>query len=109
MQAKLHGPHRRTLDAIFKHPIARNLTWREVRSMLDSMDDVVQEQSGQTLKLSRNGRTVTLHPPLQKDFSDVQELMDLRRFLETSLPVPQPRATAAAGSAGAGLHVLVVI
>ena len=102
MQSELHGAHRRTFDAIFQHPISRNLTWREVRSMLDSMSDVVQDEHGQTLKLSRNGRTVTLHPPLQKNVSDMQELMGLRRFLEGSnLPVPQPHA--------AGGHLLVVI
>jgi hypothetical protein len=103
MLTELHGAHRRTFDAIFQHPISRNLTWREVRSMLDAMSDVLQHEHGQTLKLSRNGRTVVLHPPLQKNVSDVQELMHLRRFLEgsSSLPVPQPRAP--------GVHLLVVI
>jgi hypothetical protein len=102
MQTQLHGAHRRTFDAIFQHPIARNLSWREVRSMLDSMSDIVQDETGRALKLSRNGRTVVLHSPMQKHVSDVQELMDLRRFLEGSiLPFPQPRA--------AGAHLLVVI
>jgi hypothetical protein len=70
--------------------------------MLDSMSDVVQDINGRALKLSRNGRMVILHRPDKKNFSDVQQLMELRRFLEGStLPVPQPRA--------AGLHLLVVI
>jgi len=70
--------------------------------MLDSMTDIAQEESGQTLKLSRHGRTVTLHRPLQKNMSDLQELMDLRRFLQGSnLPASQPRV--------AGVHLLVVI
>ena len=102
MQTQLHGPQQRTFDAIFHHPISRNLTWREVCSMLDAMNDVVQDVNGSALKLSRNGRMVILHRPVQKNFSDVQQLMGLRRFLEGStLPVPQPRAD--------GVHLLVVI
>ncbi len=70
--------------------------------MLDAMSDIALDESGRSLKLSRNGRTVTLHPPLQKNVSDMQELMDLRRFLEESNVSP-PQALAA------GVHLLVVI
>src|SRR5438045_1603681 len=102
METQLQGAHQRTFDAVFQHPIARNLAWRDVCSMLDAMTDVAQEEHDGTLKISRNGRMLMLHRPLRKNMSDVQELMDLRRFLEQSnLPVPQPRA--------AGLHLLVVI
>jgi hypothetical protein len=103
METQLHGTHQRTFDAIFQHPVARNLTWREVCSMLDSMSDLAQEVNGRALKLTRNGRTVILHRPEKKGFSDVQQVMGLRRFLEASiLPVPQPRAAA-------GIHLLVAI
>jgi hypothetical protein len=102
METQLQGSHQRTFDAVFQHPIARNLAWRDVCSMLDAMTDVVQEKHDATLKVSRNGRMLLLHRPLRKNISDVQELMDLRRFLEQSiLPSPQPRA--------AGVHLLVVI
>jgi len=102
METQLQGAHQRTFDAVFQHPIARNLTWRDVCSMLDAMTDVVQEKHDDTLKVSRNGRVLVLHRPVRKNVSDVQELMDLRRFLEQSvLPVPQPRPQ--------GTHLLVVI
>ena len=102
MKTQLQGAHQRTFDAVFAHPIARNLAWRDVCSMLEAMTDVVQEEHEGTLKVSRNGRMVLLHRPTRKNMSDVQELMDLRRFLEHSvLPVPQPRAV--------GVHLLVVI
>ncbi len=70
--------------------------------MLDAMSDVAQDADGRTLKLSRNGRSLVLHPPMQKNMSDIEELMGLRHFLEGSaLPVPQPREP--------GVHLLVVI
>lgn len=102
MQTQLHGAQQRTFDAIFQHPIARNLTWREVCSMLDSMSDIVQEINDRAVKLSCNGQTFILHHPLQKNISDVQQLMGLRHFLESlSLPISHPQS--------AGLHLLVVI
>jgi hypothetical protein len=102
METELRGAHQRTFDAVFQHPIARNLAWRDVCSMLDAMSDVVQEEKDGAIKVSRNGRMVMLHRPLRKNIADTEELMDLRRFLEQSiLPVPKPRA--------AGVHLLVVI
>ncbi len=103
METQLQGSHRRTFDAIFQHPVARNLAWRDVRTMLEAMTGVVlREEHEGTLRVSRNGRTLLLHRPPRKHISDVQELMDLRRFLEQSASaVPQPCAH--------GLHLLVVI
>lgn len=70
--------------------------------MLDSMSDIVQEINDRAVKLSCSGQTFILHRPLQKNISDVQQLMGLRHFLESlSLPISHPQS--------AGLHLLVVI
>lgn len=101
MDAQLLGSHRSTYDAIFQHPIARNLQWRDVRSLLSSVASVLEEPNG-NLKYSRNGQTLTVHPPRRKDFDDVEELMRIRHFLDRS----------GAGSQEAvaeGVHLLVVI
>jgi len=101
MDPQLMGSHRSTYDAVFQHPVARNLQWRDVHSMLAAFASVVEEPNG-NLKFSRNGQTLTVHPPRRKDFSDVQELMRIRQFLERS----------GAGSQEAvaeGAHLLVVI
>ena len=34
MNTKLSRSHRHTYDAVFQHPVARNLDWKDVRSML---------------------------------------------------------------------------
>jgi hypothetical protein len=104
METQLTGSHRTTYDAVFQHPIARNLTWRDVVSMLGALEGTAQEEHRETLKVERNGRTVVLHQPSRKNITDVQEVMNLRRFLEQSQaaqPQPQP--------ASAGAHLLVVI
>ena len=69
--------------------------------MLAALADVDEEQNG-NLKVTRNGQTLVLHPPLRKAFSDIQALMSIRHFLERS-------DVAAPETAAPGTHLLVVI
>ena len=101
MEAKLLGTHKSTYDAVFQHPIARNLQWRDIRSMLNALADETQEHTG-NLKFTRNGQTLTIHPPQRKDFSDIHELMQIRGFLEKSAEPTKPPIAA-------GVHLLVII
>ncbi len=96
------GTHQGTYDAVFQHPISRNLQWRDVKAMLSSVADAVEEEHNGNFKFKKNGQTLVVHPPRRKDFSDVEELMAIRHFLErSSAPVPSEPAI--------GLHLLVVI
>jgi hypothetical protein len=103
MQTQMSGNHQSTYDAVFRHPIARNLQWRDIRSMLVAMTDVTEEEHDGNVKFTRNRHTLTIHPPQRKDFSDVQELMKIRHFLE------QSGAPVEAAPTSAGAHLLVVI
>jgi hypothetical protein len=105
MRTQTPGNHQGTRDAVFQHPIARNLQWRDVRSMLAALSDMTEEQ-GENCKFTRNGHTLTVHPPRRKDFSDVQELMQIRHFLERSDMRPDDVPDAAVAE---GVHLLVVI
>jgi hypothetical protein len=71
--------------------------------MLDALA-VVEEGNGGALKFTRNGHTLIVYPPRRKDFSDVQAMMDIRRFLEASGATPAPKTAATDGE-----HLLVVI
>jgi hypothetical protein len=102
MKIDFTGSHQTTYDAVFQHPISRNLSWRDVRSMLAAMPGMTESEHEKTLKVSRNGHSLVLHQPLRKNFDDVRELMNLRRFLEES-------ETAQPSPAVAGVHLLVVI
>ncbi len=100
MNTQLSGPHQITYEAVFQHPVSRNLQWRDVRSMLAALADTTEDRD-ETVKFTRNGKTLLVHPPKRKDFSDVHELMKIRSFLEQS-EAPEPKAAG-------GLHLLVVI
>jgi hypothetical protein len=88
-------------DAIFRHPIARDLDRRDVNGMLGALADVTEEHNG-NLKVTRNGQTLVLHVSQDKNISTMEELMQIRHFLEHS------DHTAAAALAD-GHHILVVI
>jgi len=94
------GSHQKTYDAVFQHPIARNLQWRDVRSMLVALADTSDEPNG-NLKITLNNHTLVVHPPIRKDFSDIQELMKIRHFLQ--------QTGAVVAQSAEGTHLLVVI
>ena len=102
MEIPTLGIHQSTSDADFQHPIARNLQWHDVRSMLGSLAETTEEPNGNT-KFSRNGQTLTVHPSRHKDVSDIEEMMQIRHFLERSAPPATPT------TAPADAHILVVI
>lgn len=83
MITQLHGLHRKTYDALFRDPVARNLEWQEVRSMLVALADAVEEDSD-FVRIKRNGKTLVLHRPQSGGFEDVETLMQVRCFLERS-------------------------
>lgn len=101
MTTETVGIHQATYDAVFQHPVARNLQWRDVKTMLESIAEMTEEHSG-NVKFSRNGQTLTVHPSKHKDVSDIEEMMKIRHFLDKS-SAPEQAAT------GDGKHLLVVI
>ena len=101
MTTQLITSHRSTYDAIFQHPAARNLHWRDVRSLLAALAEVVDASNG-SMKVTRGEQTLILHPARDKDVAEVKELMEIRHFLErTGADSPVVAAE--------GAHLLVVI
>jgi hypothetical protein len=97
----LTGSHLRTYNAIFQHPISHNLEWRNVRSLLDHLAEVVEQPNG-NLRVARNGQSMVLRTPRTKDVAEMEEVMELRHFLERSDKAPVKSSAAEA-------HWLVVI
>jgi hypothetical protein len=97
----LTGSHLRTYNAIFQHPVSHNLEWRNVRSLFNHIAEVAEQPNG-NLRVTRNGQSMVLHTPRTKDVAEVEELMELRHFLERSAKAPAP-------SAVDGSHWLLVI
>jgi hypothetical protein len=101
MESQLTGSHRHAYDALFQHPVARNLQWRDVWSMLGVVAQAVVGQNG-NLKVTRNGQTLVLHRPRGKDLTDAKEVSQIRNFLERSV-------ASAPAAPTAGSHLMVVL
>jgi hypothetical protein len=80
MEAHLSSSHRDTVERIFSQPPNRNIAWREVVSLLETIGTVTHEHNGK-LKVSLGAETEVFPAAHDKDV-DVQILVDLRRMLK---------------------------
>jgi hypothetical protein len=99
--ASLTGTQQRTYQRIFQHPVSHILAWHEVFRMFRHLGQVEEEHNG-GVKLTRNGQSLTLHPHRPKDTAEIEEIMAVRHFLE-STEAPGPAAESAKP------HLLLVI
>lgn len=80
----------RTIDAIFRHPVANNLAWRDVVAMFDALGEVTEKRDGKfTFKVGAAHFTVKKPHDHHLAGADV---IDLRHFLLKSGCSPSPAA-----------------
>jgi hypothetical protein len=121
----LSGSNRRTLDAIFAHPLAHNLGWNDVVSLLDKIGQTEERENGgisitmagQNHLVGENHAVGEDHPTGQhhlmlkrhtKDLTPLQ-LVALRRFMiEAGWAAGQPPETAPAEPPEKPLLMVVV-
>jgi hypothetical protein len=101
MKLSLTTAHQLTYDTIFGHPVAPNLAWRDVRSLLENLGHVAVQPNGH-LRVTCNGQSMVLHPAQDHSITSLDEQKLLRHFLakvtnETAAPPTS------------GTHLLVVI
>jgi hypothetical protein len=70
----------RTLEAIFRHPVARNLAWSDALHLIEGLGSVRQEPNGRLLFAINEHRDV-FHQPHDKELT-ADEIAHLRKFLE---------------------------
>jgi hypothetical protein len=71
---------RRTLEALFRHPVPRNLAWSDALHLIERLGSVRQEHNGRLLLAIGEQRHV-LHEPHEKELN-AEEVQQLRKFLE---------------------------
>ena len=92
LPSNMSGAYLRTYEKIFQHPVSHNLGWRELRSLFSHLGQLTEESNGH-FKFIRNGHTLALHRPQSKDIADIDDLMAIRHFLQSSdtdLPPVKP-------------------
>jgi hypothetical protein len=76
----ISGSHRRALDAIFRHPLAHYLEWREVLSLIAHIG-TVEERSGDEVLFSVNGEHQFMRRPHHSKDLTGPDVMALRHLL----------------------------
>ena len=77
--SSLKGAHRRTLEAIFRHPSAHNLAWNDVLGLIGSIGET-HEKANSTFVFEIAGNRYLMRKPHTKDLTN-DEVTDLRHFL----------------------------
>lgn len=75
------------LRKVFAHPVAHNLTWHEVHTLLDAVGELVEEHNG-SWKVTIGGQPEVYRPNHGKDLN-TQQVLDLRRSLTAAGIEPQ--------------------
>jgi hypothetical protein len=70
---------RRTLAAIFRHPVAHNLSWMDALRLVTHLGSAIETADGK-YSLTINGKHLIFHRPHGKHF-DAGETAELRRYL----------------------------
>ena len=70
------------LRRIFQHPASHNLEWSDVIALINHLGTVEYMENGH-VTFTVNGVSENFHPEKdKKDVSEVQEVLDIRRFLQ---------------------------
>jgi hypothetical protein len=73
---------RRTLEAIFHHPVPHNLSWMDTLRLLSHLGSADEKADGK-YSLMINGRHLIFHKPHTKHL-DAREITDLRHYLSSA-------------------------
>ena len=105
--AQSTGAEQRTLAAIFRHPLAHNLAWREVASLFAAIGSIDERHSGEFV-LTAGDQTHVMKKPHHKDLTG-DDVMELRRFLARAGWSPEAKPSLDADAAAPDPAFVVVI
>jgi hypothetical protein len=107
LNAGLTGVDRRTLDAIFRHPLSHNLSWREVVGLFAVIGGVEERHNGEFV-LRAGDETLAMKRPHTKHLTG-SDVMGLRHFLDRNGWSPVAPAKPRADPKAPDLGLVVVI
>ena len=105
--SSLTGSHRRTLEAIFRHPSSYNLEWNDIVGLIGAIGDV-HEQSNGTFVFEVAGKRHLMRKPHTKDLMS-NEVIDLRHFLTQAGCSPEHPSEAVTHPDAVAPDLLIVV
>jgi hypothetical protein len=74
--------HRKTLEAIFRNPVPKNLEWRKVEALFQALGCEVIEGSGSRVAFRRNDIRADFHRPHPQKEAKPYQVKAAKEFLE---------------------------
>lgn len=81
---KLRSKHRRTLAAIYAHPIRADVAWSDVEALLLALGAEISEGRGSRVRIHLCGVRAVFHRPHPKRETDMGSLRSMRKFLKAA-------------------------
>jgi hypothetical protein len=91
--ASITGSHRRTLDAIFRHPSPHNLEWKDVVALIEKIGES-REEADNKFVFEVAGKRHHIRKPHTKDLTS-DAVIEIRHFLMDAEFSPVPSEAAA--------------
>ena len=76
--------HRKTLDDIFSIPIKANIGWRDIESLLVSLDAEIKDGRGSRVRIKLNGVWAVFHRPHPQKETDKGAVKAMREFFNAA-------------------------
>jgi hypothetical protein len=73
--------HQKTLNNIFKSPVASNILWKDIEKMLLSFGAEITEGNGSRIRIYLNGIRAVFHRPHPRKETNKGAVISMRKFL----------------------------
>ena len=77
----MNSSQKKTLLALFKHPVPSNLEWRRIESLFDALGARRIEGDGSRVRFVLNGMLASFHRPHPNKEAKPYQIKDARDFL----------------------------
>lgn len=74
--------HRRTLHAIYAHPVSANLPWREIEALFKALGADISEREGSRVAVVLFQEVRVFHRPHPTPMTDKRAIASIRDWLE---------------------------
>lgn len=80
--------HRRTLEAIFAHPVRANILWRDIEALFVELGAEISEREGSRVAVVLFGEVRVFHRPHPRPTTDKGAVNSIRHWLQQHGVVP---------------------
>ena len=78
----MNSKQKRTLAAIYSDPVSASIAWKDIESLLTSLNAETIEGSGSRVRFHKSGFIASFHRPHPKKEAKPYQVRDARAFLK---------------------------